>query len=148
MRSSSCAYVPIALQVGEYVSTHIKTFVAVIDILLLPICFMTKWLSEIMLATNNPCEWTKYGLRCGTCGGTHCVSAFMSGKLGEAFTWNPIVFAGICYGLVSILLLNAGILGKMELANKVLKKMYSLPVFFVSIGAYIAFTILRNVFSI
>ena len=145
---ANLVYTPITIRIGKYASDHIKPLVIALDVILLPLCFMTKWLSDMMLLTNIPCEWTKFGLRCGTCGGTHCVNAFMAGRLGEALAWNPIVFTGICYGLLSIVILNIIAFSRQETAKKVLGKMYSLTMFFVAIGAFVSFTILRNVFSV
>lgn len=145
---SNLVYAPITIRIAKYASAHIKPLVITLDVMLLPLCLMTKWLSDVMLLTNVPCEWTKLGLRCGTCGGTHCVNAFMSGRIGEAFSWNPFVFVGICYGLLSVVIFNIIAFGKQEAAKKVLGKMYSLTTFFVAIGAFISFTILRNVLSV
>lgn len=38
-------------------------------------------------------KWTGYP--CPSCGGTRTVFALAQGRIGEAFAWNPLVFAGI-----------------------------------------------------
>jgi hypothetical protein len=38
-------------------------------------------------------KWT--GFPCPTCGGTRSIHALAHGRIGEAFTLNPLVFAGI-----------------------------------------------------
>jgi hypothetical protein len=35
------------------------------------------------------------GCPCPTCGATRCVLALLHGRVGEAFGWNPMVFAGL-----------------------------------------------------
>lgn len=141
-------YVPLTKRIAEYVSPRIRRLIFALDVTVPFTVYFSKWLSERMLASNNPCLWTKYGLRCGTCGGTHCVNAFASGNWGEAFAWNPIVFAGICYAGISLLFINIAVFGQSKCAMKILKKMYSLPMFFVAIGMYVAFVILRNLFHV
>jgi hypothetical protein len=118
------------------------------DILALPIGICIKWLSKIMLLTDKPCAWTKVGLRCGTCGGTHCVNAFMAGEWGNALTWNPFVFACICYGMLSVCMVNVAVFAKSKFVAKTLRQMYSLPAFFVALSLYVSFIILRNVCSV
>lgn len=142
------SYVPITTRISRYASGRAKQIVLTLDILAFPAIWALKWLSAIMLTTHIPCEWTKWGFRCGTCGGTHCVNAFASGNLATAFSYNPFVFASLWYGIVSILLLNAAVLCRAQWAKKALHKMYSLTMFFVAIGLYVLFIVLRNVFSV
>jgi hypothetical protein len=107
--------------------------------------FLAERLSGWMLMLDKPCDWTRIGAQCGTCGGTRCVSNFLHGNFAEAFALNPFVFLCGVYALVSLLLLNLYILFDWEFAWKALKKMYNLVTFFIALGGYVVFTIIRNI---
>ncbi len=50
-----------------------------------------------------PCAFRAVtGCPCPTCGATRCVLALLHGRVAEALSWNPLVFAG----LVALVLLN------------------------------------------
>ena len=138
---------PLSVPVIAFCKKHAKQLVAALDILIIPAWLFVGWLSSVMLSTDKPCGWTKVGLRCGTCGGTHCVNAFTAGRIEEAFGWNAFVFIGICYALLSALLLNVATFRRSAFAHSALRRMYSLSMFFTGISAFVAFTVCRNIFD-
>ncbi len=117
----------------------------VLDLAVIPGYFLCRWLLQVMLDGGKPCKWTLVGAKCATCGGTHCVQSFLLGDFLGAFSWNPMVFCWILYAIVTFILLNLRFLGRISWAGPILKGMYSLTAFFVALGVFLAYTLLRNI---
>lgn len=115
------------------------------DLLIVPCGFFFKWLSLKMLATNVPCNWTYFGLQCGTCGGTRCVKNFLSGNFSEAFKLNQLVFIGIIVIIITFILLNLAFFFNLSFAKKTLRIMYDYRVIIAVIIIFAIFTIVRNI---
>lgn len=115
------------------------------DILLIPACLFCRWLSEQMLFSGKPCSWERFGAKCATCGGTHCVNSFLDGRFADAFFYNPAVFVCILYAIITVILLNLFFVFKISAVKQVLMKMYSLTAFFTVMGMLFIFTLLRNI---
>lgn len=118
--------------------------VVLLDILVLPGIQIVKWVLQQMLAGEKPCKWTLVGAKCATCGGTHCVQSFLQADFFAAFFWNPMVFCWILYAIATGILLNLRFVFRQQWAGTILKRMYSLTAFFVGVGAYLLFTLVRN----
>lgn len=127
-----------------WLAEHLWLPVLMLDLAVAPGIGLCRWLSDKMLAGGKPCNWTRIGAQCGTCGGTHCVQSFLQGAFAEAFRQNPMVFCWILYAIVSGLLLNVGFVLGQKWAVTALKKMYSMSAFYVALAAYILFMVLRN----
>ena len=115
------------------------------DILLIPACFLCHFLSEHMLIGGKPCTWTAFGAKCATCGGTRCVNSFLEGRFTDAFAYNPAVFIGILYVILTVVMLNLLFVFRKKFAKPILLKMYSLTAFFVVMGMLLVFTVVRNI---
>ena len=122
-----------------------RILIVLADLLILPGLLFCKQLSEHMMSTGKPCSWLLVGAQCGTCGGTRCVRAFLSGQLWDSFLFNPIIFTLIVVAIVTVLLLNRWLLCRLSFAKKALKKIYGLVPFLSLMGAWVVFTLLRNI---
>ena len=110
---------------------------------MIPGIFVGKWLVSGMFAIGKPCTWERFGAKCATCGGTHCVQSFLRGDFVDAFYWNPMVFCWILYGLLTAFLLNAQYLFRWQWAGKLLQYMYSFTAFLIAVGVYLLVTLIR-----
>ena len=115
------------------------------DLAVIPGWFACKALIGYMMANGEPCDWTKVGAQCGTCGGTRCAQSLLSGDLTAAWEYNPFVFVCFVYLAVSAVLLNLWVVFGWDPAKKVLGKMYNLVTLFIWLGAFFLFVILRNI---
>lgn len=113
--------------------------------MLIPGTFLCRWLISVMFNVGKPCKWALVGAQCATCGGTHCIESFLYGRFLDAFTWNPMVFCWILYGILTFVLLNVRFVFRGRWAEVCLKKMYSLTAFFIGLGIYLGFTLVRNI---
>lgn len=118
--------------------------VALLDGAILTGVFVGNWFIEKLYIFGKPCNWTRVGAQCATCGGTHCVEFFLQGNFAEAFSRNQMVFCWILYGIATVILLNLRYFCKQLWAEKVLRRMYNLTSFFVALAVYLLFTLVRN----
>ncbi|MBQ7328899.1 MAG: DUF2752 domain-containing protein [Oscillospiraceae bacterium] len=114
------------------------------DAAVVPGIYVCRWLLQKMLDRGEPCKWTFVGAKCATCGGTHCVQSFLQGDLAASFVWNPMVFCWILYAIATGVLLNLRYVFHLRWAEHVLKGMYSLRVFYVGLGVFLLYTLVRN----
>lgn len=131
-------------RVIDHLKEHPWIPVIALDFMVIPGIVICKWLLRTMLAEGKPCRWTLVGAKCATCGGTHCVQSFLQGHFWDSFIWNPMVFCWILYGIVTGVLLNLCFVCNQRWAKSALKGMYSLTAFFVALGVYLLFTLIRN----
>lgn len=127
-----------------YLKKHLWIPVVSVDLLMVSGIWFGKWVLQQMFRFGKPCNWTRFGAQCATCGGTRCVQAFLQGDFIGAFSYNPMVFCWILYGILSAILLNLHILCKQKWAGRVLAQMYSLTAFLIALGVYLMFVLLRN----
>ena len=122
-----------------------KPLLVAADILLIPSVFFFRWLSGRMLARVTVCSWAVFGGKCVTCGGTHFVNSLLSGRIAEAFAHNQFLFLLGIDLAVSYLLLNLHWLAGWPVAQKILKKMYNIPMLIVGCAVLLLFFFLRNI---
>lgn len=127
-----------------FFAKHKKKLTILLDVLLIIIVVGSRFLTDYLVTTNEPCDWTLVGAQCGTCGGTRCVNHLLNGDIVGAFQLNPLVFSFIVYVLFSVVLLHIFVFGEKKWAGKWLTHMYSLKAFFIALGVYFLFIILRN----
>ncbi len=132
-------------RVAEVVKERPALLVSALDVAVIPGYFFCCWLLQVMLDGGKPCKWTQVGAKCATCGGTHCVQSFLQGDILESFFWNPMVFCWILYAIATWILLNLRFLFRMPRVGALLKGMYSLQAFFVALGVFLTYTLLRNI---
>ena len=127
-----------------FISKHKKKLTLLLDVLLILILVGSRFLTDYLVTTNEPCDWTLVGAQCGTCGGTRCINHLLNGDIIGAFQLNPYIFLALIYLLVGLILLHIFVFGGKQWAWSVLEKMFSLQAFFVALGLYFLFLILRN----
>ena len=128
-----------------FIKKHQKKLTILLDVLLIIVLLSARFLTDYLVTTNEPCDWTLVGAQCGTCGGTRCVNHLLNGDIIGAFQLNPYVFLLIVYLLVSVVFLHILVFANKSWPGKALGKMYSLRAFFIALGAYLLFIILRNI---
>ena len=102
-------------------------------------------LSEALLRdTDQVCVWMRFGGQCVTCGGTHFVNDLLSGRIGEAFSDNQLLFVLTVYALLTLIALNLWLLFDLAFAKEVLSRMYSIPSLIVFCVLFFAFLFWRN----
>lgn len=116
-----------------------------LDAAIIPGIYLCRWVLQEMLDRGEPCKWTLVGAKCATCGGTHCVQSFLQGDLAASFAWNPMVFCWILYAIATGILHNLRFVFHLSWAERVLKGMYSLTAFFVGLGVFLLYTLVRNI---
>ena len=114
------------------------------DASIIPGCLLCKWLTETMLSTDRPCQWSYFGGKCISCGGTHFVNTLVQGKFAEAFMHNQFFFILSIVLAISFVLLHLAVLGNVEFAKQILRKIYSIPGLIIGGAGLIFFLILRN----
>ena len=128
-----------------WIRKHPVPAVVLTDLLILPGIWLGRLAVELMFRGGRPCPWTFFGVKCATCGGTHCIQSILHGRFLEAFRWNPLVFCWILFAIATVLLLNALVLLRQRWAGKALKVMWSMEALFVAVGTYLQFILWRNV---
>ena len=125
-----------------FIAKHKKKLTLLLDVLLILILVGSRFLTDYLVTTNEPCDWTLVGAQCGTCGGTRCINHLLNGDIIGAFQLNPYIFLALIY-LSDRKRWNERVGGK-QWAWSVLERMFSLQAFFVALGLYFLFLILRN----
>ncbi len=130
-----------------FFKTHYKKIIVLAsDVLCVLAALICAPLSRILLEhTNNTCFWEVMGGKCATCGGTHFVNDFLSGRFAAAFMDNQLLFCMTVYLLATLLVLNLYWLFDLAFAKKILKVMYNIPVLIIFGVALLAFLIWRNI---
>ena len=131
----------------EFLKKHYKKLLVIpFDISLIPFFVICRLLSGLLLEkTNYVCTWVLLGGQCVTCGGTHFVNDFLSGRLHAAFLDNQLLFVVAIYFFISLILLNAWCLFDLEFAKHCLIHMYGFIAFGIFVLLMIWFVILRNI---
>ena len=104
-----------------------------------------RFLSIWMLSNESTCVWVTLGGKCVTCGGTHFVRDFLSGRIVDAFFDNQFLFILAIYAIVSVIFLNLLLLFNLKFAKKALRIMYNIPTLIISCVSMVAFLLLRNI---
>ncbi len=98
----------------------LKITAIVLDVSFLLLCIMAPFITDLMRAGGKPCfSLEMLGIICPACGGTRCVNHFFKGEFLTALKYNPIIFCGIIYFTVALLLFNIEIFAKKEWAKKI-----------------------------
>lgn len=124
---------------------HKKLITIISDLLLIPAGFICEKLTDLMLTTNEPCQWVRMGGKCAACGGTHFVNSLLNGHIVEAFNHNQYLFLLVIYFAVTVVLLNLVFLFDKKLPLKILKHMYNIPAVLILSGLLFLFIFLRNI---
>ena len=117
----------------NYLKNHPRIPVVAMDLSVIPGIFVGRWVIRQMFRFGGPCNWERFGLKCATCGGTHCVQSLLRGDLVAAFLYNPMVFCWILYGALTVVLLNLRFVCNQAWAGKMLQKMYSFCAFLIGV---------------
>ncbi|MBR6514088.1 MAG: DUF2752 domain-containing protein [Clostridia bacterium] len=123
----------------------LKWIIIIADIVIIPGILLCKWLTDVMLSTDTTCVMVTLGGQCVTCGGTHFVNTFASGKFIEAFDHNQFLFLLTIFFAVTLLFLNLYLLFGLKFAKKVLLFMYNIPSLIIWLSVMLVFFILRNI---
>lgn len=115
------------------------------NVMIVPGIFLCRWLTENMLASDNPCIWTLLGGQCITCGGTHFVNDLSNFRILTAWEDNPFLFILTVFLLISVIALDLWLLAGVDFCKKLLKVMYNIPSLILWIVAALLFLILRNI---
>jgi hypothetical protein len=130
----------------QFLKKHYKRIIIIsFDILLIPTMFICNLLTNGMLKTDNPCMWTKLGGQCISCGGTHFVNDITSFRFAEAFMDNQLMFLTVMYWAITLVVLNLYFLFNLTFAKKILKVMYSIPMFIIFVLSIFGFLFWRNI---
>lgn len=130
----------------EFLKKHYKKIIIIpIDILVVPALVFFRWLSGQMLLTEKTCPWVLLGGQCISCGGTHFVNDFLSGKFFSAFLDNELLFVIAIYIIIGFVFANLFCLFDFKFAKNALICMFN--VFIVGYFALFAFAflIVRNI---
>ena len=120
-----------------------KFFVICLDVFLLIGIFALKPIANLMINHFPGCiYYSKFGVKCGSCGGTRCVYYFFGGDFLKAWEMNPLFFCAIIYIIVLFLMLNISLF-KIPLANKAVKIMSSWQAAVIFGVCYFVFSMLR-----
>lgn len=128
---------------------RVKLIVALLlDFLFLCFLVFGERLSTYMLNDLSDCLYYKVlGIKCLTCGGTHCVNALLRGNISEAFAYNSYVPIFILFFIFYLFLTNSGWIFGVSWSRKVISKMNSTSFVLTMTGICFGYIILRNVFS-
>ncbi len=97
---------------------------------------------NILLSAISECIYSKYGLKCPSCGGTSMIRAILDLSLIKAFLYNPLLFIAFVYGLTSYCYLHVVILTK--LTSKHAHYFFNINILYLFLSFMIIFTIIRN----
>ena len=124
--------------------TKKKQFVLLLDLALVVFALAAVPLTGWMVAAIPDCPVTKLGLLCPACGGTRCVRYFFSGRFADAFWVNPFFLLLILYLGAALVLLNVGVLLKVERSEKIARAMISWQTVIVLAVLFAVFGVVRN----
>lgn len=125
----------------EFLKKHYKKIIIIpIDILVVPALVFFRWLSGQMLLTEKTCPWVLLGGQCISCGGTHFVNDFLSGKFFSAFLDNELLFVITIYIIIGFVFANLFCLSDFKFAKNALICMFN--VFIIGYFALFAFAFL------
>lgn len=82
------------------------------------------------------------GMMCPSCGGTRCVTNFITGNFKEAFLAHPVFFIIIIYGIILDIIYIINTFTKKKIAKFIYPKVYYVIIVCVIL---IIYTIIRNV---
>ncbi len=128
---------------------RVKLIVALLlDFLFLFFLVFGERLSTCMLDNLSDCLYYKIlGIKCLTCGGTHCVNALLRGNISEAFTYNSYVPIFLLFFIFYLFLVNSGWIFGLSWSRKVISKMCSASFVLTVTGISFGYIALRNIFS-
>ena len=124
--------------------TKKKQFVLLLDLALVVFALAAVPLTGWMFAAIPDCPVTKLGLLCPACGGTRCVRYFFSGRFADAFWVNPFFLLLILYLGAALVLLNVGVLLKVERSEKIARAMISWQTVIVLAVLFAVFGVVRK----
>ncbi len=124
---------------------HYKALLIASNAAIVPGIFICRWLTEQMLATDNPCIWTLLGGQCITCGGTHFVNDLCNFRFLTALQDNPYLFVLTVFLAVSILFLDLWLLFGKPYFKKLLRAMYNIPSLVIWLCSALLFLLARNI---
>lgn len=120
-------------------------FTAIADVTVLLLVIFGKSLSSLAMTYLPECVFLKMGFACPSCGGTRCISLFLSGDMLGSFMMNQFFFIMLLYGIVLMIALNMAVFFKNKLATKLTKLMVHQKTILSLVIALALFTLLRNV---
>lgn len=121
-----------------------KLYVILLDLALAVLALAAGPVTGWMLWFIPDCPVTKLGLLCPACGGTRCVRYFFSGRFADAFWVNPFFLLLILYLGAALVLLNVGVLLKVERSEKIARAMTSWQTVIVLAVLFAVFGVVRN----
>lgn len=121
-----------------------KKAVLLLDAVLLIAAVLAGPMAKWMLWALPDCALARVGVMCPSCGGTRCVRAFFSAEFGAAFRFNPFFFVLIWYLAGALVLLNVGVLLKVNWAEKTARAMTGGTAVIVAAITFALFGLVRN----
>jgi hypothetical protein len=121
-----------------------KLFILLLDLGLVIAAGAAGPLSRWMIAFFPDCPIASMGFLCPSCGGTRCVRAFFSGDFVAALSLNPFFFVLIWYLGVALMLLNVGVLMRVEWAEKAARLMTGWQAVVIAAVIFVIFGVVRN----
>lgn len=97
----------------------------VIDACMLVAGFLLKPATDFMLTKLSKCTFYEMGILCPSCGGTRCVSNFVSGNFSASWHYHPFFFCVCIYIILGIICMNLGYIFRIALFEKLFRKMLS-----------------------
>ncbi len=128
-----------------HIKNNYKFWVILLNAMILPGMYLCRWLTDQMLATDNPCVWTLLGGRCIACGGTHFVNDLCNFRFLTALQDNPYLFILTVFLAASILFLDLWLLFGKPYFKKLLNVMYNIPSLVIWLCSALLFLLARNI---
>ena len=124
-----------------------RFLITIVDLFIIGFSFCLKPITDFMFKTGlSECTYRKMGFICPGCGGTRCVANLAVGNFVEAFRFNPGVFCGIIYILITVLMFNLEIWFDLNFAKKARKILTDYRLFIGLLILFIVFGYSRNFF--
>lgn len=121
-----------------------KLFVLLLDLGLTILAFAAGPMTEWMLRIIPGCPVAGLGLQCPACGGTRCVRYFFSWNFADAFQANPFFFLLILYLAAALVLLNIGVMLKVQWAQRLARTMTCWQAVIATAILFAIFGVVRN----
>lgn len=127
----------------------IRLSIIVSDILLcLTIVFIDDIISAMRLLAPR-CLLDTIGLKCGICGGTHCVYYLLHGNITSAFESNLLVPIAIIFIFANYVICHLAYLFNAKWADIFLKKyIFTLPCFFGITMPFLLYGLIRSIVAV
>ncbi len=122
------------------------TAVVTADILLLSAFILYPAVRNLAIRYMPVCPLYAIGLRCGLCGGTHCLTALYNGSLLDAIRYNAYLVFILAYASVVLFFAHIWLIFPHGRAAALFRKLISQKTLIWIMSGWVAFMLLRNLF--